>query len=204
MTTTHTIDTTAAAASTLVITDDKHLTDLVHEAASIQLLLNSAEVKQQAHVEAAKKAFDEATREHTAKISTIFAAIEAYCAQHRDRLFPLKGTKRSKTYAVLQHKLQYRSSTTVSAPKDIVKRIQALLSNVRLQLASITNTSAQEAELLQLQGSLESLLRTPPQEFNKEAPAATLTAAPQELGISITSAETFKLAFTFTPDQAAA
>lgn len=196
------IDTTQVPA-TLAIADDIALTSLVHEAASLQLILNGAEVKQQATIEAAKKAFADATRETAQRITAIFAGIEAYCAKNRDRLFPMKGKKRSKSYSVLQHKLQYRSSTAVEAPKNIVESIQAKIEEVKTALANPTIAAQRSAsdDLLQLLSLLQSLLRTPPQELNKEAPSSALLRAPADLGIKVTTSETFKLAFTFTPEQ---
>jgi phage host-nuclease inhibitor protein Gam len=191
---------TTQAPATLVITDDIALTSLVHEAASLQLILNGAEVKQQATIEAAKKAFADATSETAQRITEIFAAIKAYCAKNRDRLFPKKGAKQAKTYAVLQHKLQYRISTSVESPKDIVKRIQERLGLIKTTIANLAPGQDVSA-LVELATKLESLLRTPPQEFNKEASLTAMQSAPADLGIKVTTSETFKLAFTFTPEQ---
>jgi len=194
------IDTTQITPA-VVITDDITLTEAVFQAASLQLILNGAEAEQQARVEAAKKAFDEATREHTARIAEIFAGIEAYCAKNRDRLFPLKGAKRAKTFAVLQHKLQYRSSDTVDAPKDAVTRIQRMLSDIVSELSTPGITSEREAELERIEQTLRLLIRQPEPELNKDNVKALDGVIPAELGLSVQTTETFKLAFTFTPEQ---
>lgn len=192
---------TAQLTPSIVIADDLALTEAVFKAASLQLVLNEAEAHQQAHIEAAKKAYDDATREHAQRIVEIFASIEAYAAAHRDRLFPLKSGKRSKTFAVLQHKLQYRSSDQVEAPKDAVTRIQRMLSDVRQELSTSSTTREREGELEVLEQTLKLLLRTPEPELNKENVKALDVVIPAELGIRIKTSETFKLAFTFTPDQ---
>lgn len=181
------------------ITDDLALTGLVHEAASLQLVLNEAEAKTQSTIENAKRAFAEATAEATQRIAAIFAGIEAYCAKHRDRLFPLKGGKRSKTYQVLQHKLQYRCSESLEAPKDIVQRIFDL----RFEFLHITPLDeAQRQELEAMDKLLAALLRQPPPELNKDTAKACLDRLPSDLGLSLRTDETFKLAFSFTPEQA--
>lgn len=200
------IDTTQAPA-TLVIADDIALTSLVHEAASLQLILNGAEIKQQATIEAAKKAFADATRETAQRITEIFAAIQTYASANRDRLFPKKGTKQAKTYSVLQHKLQFRSSDQVEAPDNaaaLVLRICAEFAH-KIKIAEEQgNHTAREAMLSQLE-LLHGLLRQPDPELNKDA-VKTLTDAEakrtlSDLGIKVTTSETFKLAFTFTPEQ---
>jgi phage host-nuclease inhibitor protein Gam len=184
------------------IADDIALTNLVHEAASLQLTLNAAEARMQAHVEAAKKGFNEATREQSQRIAEIFAGIETYCAAHRDRLFPLKGKKRAKTFAVLQHKLQYRSSEAVEAPKDVVQRIQDMLHDVASALYAPGLTSEREAELKRIETTLICLIRQSDPELNKDNAKALKGQIPEALGIRVTTSETFKLAFNFTPEQA--
>jgi phage host-nuclease inhibitor protein Gam len=196
------IDTTQITPA-VVIDDDMQLTEFVFKAASLQLMLNEAEARQQAQAEAAKMAYDEATREHAERIAEIFAGIEAYCAANRDRLFPLKGKKRSKTFAVLQHKLQYRSSESVEAPKDAATRIQRMLSDVVSELATPGLTTEREGELQVLEQTLKSLIRQPEPELNKDNVKALSEVLPAELEIKVTTAETFKLAFTFTPEQQA-
>lgn len=194
------IDTTQIIPA-VVITDDMALTEAVFKAASLQLILNAAEAQQQAHVEAAKKAFDDATREHAQRIAEIFAAVESYAAEHRDRLFPLKGKKRAKTFAVLQHKLQYRSSDTVEAPADAVTRIQHMLSDVVSELSAPDLTREREAELQVLEQTLKCLIRQPEPELNKDNAKALDLLLPPALGITVKTSEAFKLAFTFTPEQ---
>lgn len=194
------IDTTTTPP--VAIADDIALTNLVHEAASLQLTLNAAEARMQAHVEAAKKGFEEATREQAQRIAEIFAGIEAYCAAHRDRLFPLKGKTRAKTFAILQHKLQYRSSEAVEAPKDAVQRIQAMYNAVELELSTAVLTSERERELQGLGEILTLLLRWREPELNKDNAKALDGQIPEALGIRVTTSETFKLAFNFTPEQA--
>jgi phage host-nuclease inhibitor protein Gam len=193
------IDTTTTPPVT--IDDDLALTNLVHEAASIQLTLNAAEARMQAHVEAAKKGFNEATREQAQRIAEIFAGIEAYCAAHRDRLFPLKGKTRAKTFAILQHKLQYRSAEAVEAPKDAVQRIQVMLSDVISELTGAGITTDRERELQRIEETLNLLLRHREPELNKDNAKALDGLIPEPLGIRVTTSETFKLAFNFTPEQ---
>jgi phage host-nuclease inhibitor protein Gam len=173
----------------------------------LQLILNGAEVKQQATIEAAKKAFADATSETAQRITEIFAAIQAYAAANRDRLFPKKGSKQAKTYAVLQHKLQFRSSDQVESPDNAAALILRICAEFmhKIEVAEEQgNDTAREAMLSQLE-LLQGLLRQPDPELNKDA-VKTLTDAEakrtlSDLGIRVTTSETFKLAFTFTPEQ---
>ena len=95
MTTNIDIDTTTAPPA-LTITADKQLCDVVYQLASNQLLINAAEADLQAKVEAAKKAFADATEPLMGETKTLFAAVEAYAETNKDRLFPMKGGKRKK------------------------------------------------------------------------------------------------------------
>lgn len=191
----------------LVIKDDKQLSDLVFDIASKQLVLNAAEAEQQSKIEAAKKAFDDATRDITGEIRAKFAAIEAYAAKHKDRLFPVKGGKRKKTFNVLQHALQYRSSDQVKAPSNAVLIIKAIIFNAEAEIMSLgpCEHSTHLAGVIQ---KLEALIRQPDPELNKEGVKACTDKVVKDYlaahGITVETLETFKLTFAFTPDQAAA
>lgn len=190
----------------LVIKDDKQLSDLVFEMASKQLLLNAAEAEQQAKIEAAKKAFADATGDITTEIRAKFAALEAYAAKHKDRLFPVKGGKRKKTFPVLAHKLQYRSSEQVKAPANAVLIIKGIIFNAEAEIMSLgpCEHSTHLAGLIQ---QLEALIRQPEPELNKDAVKACSDKVVKDYlaahGITVETLETFKLAFAFTPEQEA-
>lgn len=189
MTTTEDINTTGITAA--AIKDDKHLCDVVYQLAELQLLLNSAQAEMQARMEAAKKAFADATADKAEKVKELFASVEAYAAEHRDRLFPEKGGKRKKTFKVLSHKLQYRSSDQVKAPANAVEIIKQLMQN--------TDNGP-------LRGMLNGVVRYPEPELNKDAVKTLPAGEARDLlhahGITIQQLETFKLAFSFTPDEA--
>lgn len=181
------------------------LTALVSDLATKQLVITQAKAQAQAKVEAAKLAFEEATAELTADINAGFDAITKFCEANKDTLFPVKNSKRQKTLQVLQHKLQYRSSSEVTAPSDIITRLRNRLADLTLQSRSISVPG----DLDQVEAEIElinSLIRLPEPEFNKEAAstllnnaAAALALAP--LGINKTENETFKLTFTLTPGE---
>jgi phage host-nuclease inhibitor protein Gam len=188
----------------LTITSDKHLSDIIFDLASKQLLINAAETDMQARVEAAKKAFADATAPISSEITTLFAAVEAYANEHKDRLFPLKGAKRKKTFSVLQHALQYRSSDQVKAPANAVLIIKTMIFNLEVEIQQLgqCEESTRKARIIQL---LEGIIRQPDPELNKDAVKAL---ADKELvdhlaahGIKVETVETFKLAFAFTPEQ---
>lgn len=206
MHTTQNIDTTTDAPA-LTITDDKHLCDIVYQLASKQLVINAAEAEMQAQVEASKKAFADATETLTGDVKKLFAAVEAYAAANKDRLFPVKGDKRKKTFAVLQHKLQYRSSESVQAPANaaqiIIDLCDAGMSYLRDKPDGEWNGLTTET----MKAAFKALIRQPEPEMNKDA----LKDAPESLrellrlqGIRVQTQEIFKLAFTFTPEQTAA
>jgi phage host-nuclease inhibitor protein Gam len=190
----------------LVITDDKQLSDLVFEIASKQLLLNAAEAEQQAKIEAAKKAFADATGDITTEIRAKFAAIEAYAAKHKDRLFPVKGGKRKKTFPVLAHKLQYRSSDQVKAPANAVLVIKAIIFNAEAEIMSL-GACEHSTHLAGVIQQLEALIRQPDPELNKDAVKACNDKVVKDYlaahGITVETLETFKLTFAFTPEQEA-
>ena len=189
---------------TPVLNTDTDLTNLVADLAQKQIIIEKAKSQVQTTTEAAKLAFDEATRDLVAYIEAGFKLIDQYCAIHRDRLFPKKGSKRSKTFKVLEHKLQYRSSSEVTAPEDIVKRILARLDRLKMEFRSINfseDLERVEAEM----DLLKTLLRQPPLEFNKPAASTALaseTTALQlaPLGIDKVTTEAFKLEFVLTPN----
>jgi phage host-nuclease inhibitor protein Gam len=178
------------------------LTAVVSRLANLQLIINAAETQQQAKIEAAKTAFAEATADVQKEIKELFAAVERYCETHRDELFPCKGGKRKKTFAVLQHVLQYRSSTAVTAPGDVVEIIQGKIAAIDFILQSTRSSSEEETQLNNQRQQLESLLRVQAPELNKDrAKAIASTELAKDLGIQLVTTETFKLSFTFTPQQ---
>lgn len=195
------IDTTAITDAP-VITDLKGLSDTIHEMAKEQLKVNEAEAKMQAAVEDAKKQYEAAISPHTGLIATLFTSVANYAKQAIDTLFPKsKGGERKKTYPVLGHKLQLRSSSSIEAPEDIVQLIiDDLKKMVRTNPGNEPSPEQRKREIM-----LAKLLRQPPLELNKDAarealkdPEAAKVLA--ELGIKETSIETFKVAFKFTPE----
>lgn len=200
------IDTTQAAPA-IIIKDDKHLCDIVYNLAAAQLLINAAEAEMQATVEAAKHAFATATEPLTSSVKGLFAGIEAYATANKDRLFPIKGKKRSKTFKVLQHALQYRSSEQVKAPANAVALIKSMILNSEVNIMNLGECAAstQIAAVIQ---KLEGLIRQPEPELNKDAVKALTEEALIDYlashGITVETLETFKLAFAFTPEQSAA
>lgn len=197
---------TAETPQTLTIKDDKELCDIVYKIASKQLVINAAEANQQLKIEAAKKAFADGTAEFTADIKTLFAGVQAYAEANKDRLFPVKGGTRKKTFPVLAHKLQYRSADRVEAPSDAVTMLQANIEQSEANAANLGPDYA--AEMAAVIAKMRGLIRTPAPELNKDAVKAlsddTLKDHLSILGIRVVTDETFKLAFAFTPEQEAA
>lgn len=197
---------TKQAPPAITITDDKHLCDVVYQLASKQLVINSAEATMQSQVEAAKHAFAKATEPLSSEIKSLFAAVEAFATKHRDRLFPVKGKKRSKTFKVLQHALQYRSSEQVKAPANAVTLIKSMILNSEVNIMNLgeCEASTQIAAVIQ---QLEGLIRQPEPELNKDAVKEITDDEVKDYlaahGITVETLETFKLAFAFTPDQSA-
>lgn len=205
------IDIDTSPLPALVIKDDKQLTELIFDMASKQLVLNAAETEQQAKLEAVKKAFADATGGIVEDIRAKFAAVEAYAAKHKDRLFPVKGGKRKKTFPVLSHKLQYRSSEQVKAPADVISIIQNLINRLQesiesQKLATDQGESFYHAEQAFI-STLRGLIRQPEPELNKDAVKAISDNTVKDYlaahGITVETLETFKLAFAFSPEQAA-
>jgi hypothetical protein len=188
----------------LVIKDDKQLSDLVFEIASKQLVLNAAEAEQQSKIEAAKKAFADATGDITNEIRAKFAAIEAYASKHKERLFPVKGGKRKKTFPVLAHKLQYRSSDQVKAPANAVLLIKNMILNSEVNIMNLGPCEA-STEIAAVIQQLKGLIRQPEPELNKDAIKAISDESVKDYlaahGITVETLETFKLTFAFTPEQ---
>jgi phage host-nuclease inhibitor protein Gam len=199
------IDTTQAAPA-ITIKDDKQLCDVVYKLASAQLLINSAEADLQAKVEAAKKAFADATGPIAKEIAEGFAAVEIFATANKDRLFPIKGKARAKTFKVLAHRLQYRSSEQVKSPANAVNVIKAIIFNAEAEIMSLGECehSTHLAGIIQ---QLESLIRQPEPELNKDAVKACSDKVVKDYlaahGITVETLETFKLAFAFTPEQTA-
>lgn len=186
------------------IRDDKHLCDVVYDLASQQLVINAAEAELQAKIEAAKKAYADAIGPKAEDIKTKFAAIEAYAEKHKDRLFPMKKGKRVKTFQVLSHALQYRSSDQVKAPANAVSIIKAIIFNAEAEIMSLGECE-HSTHLAGVVQQLEALIRQPEPELNKAAVQACTDKVVRDYlaahGITVETLETFKLAFKFTPDQ---
>lgn len=204
---THDINTSAAP----VIADIKDLpglTSSIFRIAGHQLLINGAQATLQAEIEARKKAFEDATAELQTTIASELAAIERYCEAHKDTLFPVKKGKRQKTFAVLQHKLQYRESTAVEAPKDAADRIKNLIANaewrlIQEQAKGINRDAERINALAALITAMKGLLRTPEPELNKDAVKLLTNEEAINLlhdqAITTTTTDSFKVVFSFTP-----
>lgn len=204
---------TAAAAPLPPLKDLPALFEAVAEAARTQLVINAAEAHMQAEVEAAKIGFEKATAPHSARIQSLFAQIEQYCEAHKDTLFPVKGGKRKKTFTVLQHALQYRSSTTVEVPKRIVEQLLTVIESMDKEIATARSKGdpaelEHASDMFACMTALEGLIRHPAPEFNKDAAKAITNKRAQEilksLCLKVGISETFKLAFNFSPEQPAA
>jgi hypothetical protein len=197
MTTTHDID-TAAAAPLPAITDDKQLRNEVHALAQKQLTLDIAAAKMKLSIEEAKQAFADATAETQSSVTSGLARIFAYAKEHRARLFP----KKAKTHKILTHELSFRSSSAVKAPENAAEVVINLIKSSEMNISNLglCDHSVRIAEVI---GELEKLLRHPPAELNKEAVQAVTDSEVLELlkdnGISIETSEGFSLKFKFTP-----
>lgn len=192
----------------LIIADDKELTNAVADAAALQLSIHQAQTAMRKVVEEAKKKFEQLTRGPAAQLNAIFAGITTYCESNKDRLFPLKASAkgsskapvRQKTYAVLSHKLQYRSAEHVE-----VEDVPLCLGRIGLRCASIVNEAEELGEEAHATlAMLDSLQRNPPPELDKDAVLKHWTAHEEllrSLGIEVVEEETFKLAFVFSPGE---
>lgn len=174
----------------------------VHRLATLQLTLQSAEAQQQATIEAAKRAFDQATAEIQAEIANLLAGVEAYCAANKDMLFPKKGKSRSKTFKVLQHALAYREASAIEAPANILATIKAMRARIQEQLhfPDAPNAGPPEEALAQID-ALDLLIRTK-EEFDRTAAKALLESQPgllSRLQIREVTTDTFRVTFNFTP-----
>lgn len=203
MTTTHDIN-TAAAAPAPAITDLPGLTTAVFTLAGRQLLIDQAKAHMQANIEAQKKAFEDATQHIQAEIDSTFAAVQAYCTDHKDSLFPIKKNgQRQKTFQVLQHKLQYRESTNVEAPEMGAEIIEAMIHEISADAYPDPVHGLPKAQLI---SALKAMIRQPMPELNKDNVRAIIqtnneiAADLDSRGIRLVKEETFKVAFTFTPE----
>lgn len=177
------------------------LKNAVHKLATLQLVLNAAEARQQAAIEAAKKAFDEATADSQAQLAALLAGVQKYAADNKDMLFPLKGKTRTKTYKVLQHALAYRSSSSITAPETIVDDIKEMRARLKELLSWPTTDEAAAAEALAQIDVLKRLIRAK-EEFDKTAAKALLETQAgllSRLKVTETTEETFRVTFNFTP-----
>jgi phage host-nuclease inhibitor protein Gam len=171
----------------------------VHRLASLQLTLNAAEAQQQATIEAAKRAFDQATTEIQQEIANLLAGVEAFCAANKDMLFPVKGRKRAKTFSVLQHALAYRESSSIEAPANILDCIKLTRSHIKQLMETPGLEIAAEAQA-QID-ALDQLIRTK-EEFDRTAAKPLLEAHPglmSRLQIREVKSDTFRVTFNFTP-----
>lgn len=178
------------------------LKNAVHKLATLQLVLNAAEARQQAAIEAAKKAFDEATADSQTQLAALLAGVQKYAADNKDMLFPLKGKTRTKTYKVLQHTLAYRSSSSIAAPETIVDDIKAMRARIEEMLCcpDAPEAGVPEEALAQID-ALDRLIRTK-EEFDKTAAKALLESQAgllSRLKVTETTEETFRVTFNFTP-----
>jgi hypothetical protein len=217
MTTTHDINLSAAPAAP-EIANETELRSVIHALAQKQLILDEAGAAMKARIELAKKAFADATAETAAEITADFARVVNYAAKHRAELFPMKGKKQMKTFKVLSHELQYRCSDSVEAPEDAAKVITNLIRSSEMNICNL-GMGEHALQIAQVIAELETLLRHPEPEMNKEAvhslkdrakaqEAEDFSAAQAafdlltENGISVITEETFKIAFKFTPEKA--
>lgn len=179
----------------------EQLKNAVHKLATLQLVLNAAEARQQAAIEAAKKAFDEATADSQAQLAALLAGVQKYAADNKDMLFPVKGKTRTKTYKVLQHSLAHRSSSSIDAPETIVDDIKAMRARLKELLSWPTTDEAAATEALAQIDALDRLIRTK-EEFDKTAAKALLESQAgllSRLKVTETTEETFRVTFNFTP-----
>ena len=202
---THTtdIDTAAVPAPAPIHTLDE-LTAAVAKAAQLQLVIMAAEARQRAAVEAAKEAFELATRASSAELAALLAGISAAADAHKDDWFPIgKNKKRKKSLKVLEHTLAYRQAVSVEAPAGAAQQLTRVLQELAAHLAS-DGLCAEEREILEReQRALSAVLRQPPVELNKEAVKALDENALGWLyahGVKLVSTESFTLRFDFTPN----
>ena len=216
MTATHDINTSAAPAAP-DIADQTELRSVIHTLAQKQLILDEAGAKAKAAIETAKKAFADATAETAAEITADFARVVKFAAEHRAELFPMKGKKQAKTFKVLSHELQYRCSDSVEAPPDAAKVIANLIKASEMNICNL-GMGAHSLQIAQVIAELETLLRHPEPEMNKDAVHSLKDRAkaqePEDFnaakeaaelleanGIKVVTEETFKIAFKFTPEK---
>lgn len=200
MHTTHDIATPPAEETARRIADTKELADVIYEMARDQLILDAAAAKMQSTLEAAKKAYDEATRPITEKQAANLAAVEKFATEHRDTLFPLKGNKRTKTYNVLDHALKLRSSESIITPEGDADTIvdEAIK---RWKRAPGARTDEEHKAMID---ALLTLLNQQPPTWDKDQ-AKRLLKQPegetirQLTGLALQEQETFKVEFRFSP-----
>lgn len=194
---------TKQAVPALTIKDDRHLCDIVYQIASKQLVINAAEAEQQAKLEAAKKAFADATGPLSGEIKTLFSAVTAYATANKERLFPGKGKKQKKTFKVLNHELKFRSSSEVVAPANAVAILKNAILNSEVNIMNLGECEA-STQIASMIAQLERLIRQPDPELNKDAVKAITDEEVKDflasLGITIESRDGFKLVFSFTPE----
>lgn len=189
------------------IADDAELRALVYDTGRKQLILNEAAAVMQSAIEQAKKAYSDATAETTQEVTQAMARIERYAAAHRDRLFPKKNGKPTKTHKILDHELQYRTSTQVQAPENAAQIIKAIILQSEVEIMNLGECEA-STKIAAGIALLERLIRQPEPELNKDAVKALEDAELRDLlaahGIRAETLETFKLAFKFKPEGASA
>lgn len=203
------IDTTTIADAP-EITDLGGLTQTIHELAQTTLTVREAEAKMAKAIEKAKADCEAATSPYKTRIERLFTAVARYAEAAIDSLFPRKKNgARQKKYRVLQHDLLLRSSSSITAPDDIIARLNAWLADRRYEAVAAYRRGDPPAHITCLEGEagkIATLIRQPPPELDKERASALLKdtdCAPilAALGIAETTEETFKVAFNFTPLQ---
>jgi phage host-nuclease inhibitor protein Gam len=164
----------------------------IHSIAQDTLVIEAAETRLQSEVEAMKKAFEEATREHKERRAQLVAAVEHYCDANKDTLFPIKGGKRRKTYHILQHELQYREATEL-AHEEGTSFDQAALDLVEM------SRLAQDPETQQ---QIANCVKVKPPTLDKRSVRNAFTAIGEiltKVGLKLQTTEAFKINLNFTP-----
>jgi hypothetical protein len=187
-----------------LISNRVSLADAVYELANLQLIQREAQAALAAQIEALKSEFAAAMLPHAERSAALFSGVERYVTTNRAKLFEVRDGKQRKTLSILGHALSFRESTTVKAPDDAVSIIKALIFNTEVAIMNLGKKSGSAIEaMVEAVTALESLIRTPEPELNKQAltalPASEITETLKECGIAAETSETFKITFKFTP-----
>jgi phage host-nuclease inhibitor protein Gam len=187
-----------------LISNRVSLADAVYELANLQLIQREAQAALAAQIEACKADFAAKMLPAAERSAVLFSSIERYVTTNRAKLFEVRDGKRRKTLSILGHALSFRESTTVKAPDDSVSIIKALIFNTEVAIMNLGKKSGPAVEaMVEAVTALESLIRTPEPELNKQAltalPASEITETLKECGIAAETSESFKITFKFTP-----